>query len=110
MKHTPGPWVRSERIKQAGKVDFIRVGRPDYDVARVICYGENAELNADLISAAPELLEAARAVLARYRSGRDMFQLSQGDVQNTSVAAWIENLDYAIPHLEAAAAKAEGRE
>jgi hypothetical protein len=50
MKHTPGPWRRVNHIIKHG---------PDY-VAIVLCeqFTKEDQANADLIAAAPELLEA----------------------------------------------------
>jgi hypothetical protein len=72
-KHTPGPWP----IKVTGDRKRIRVGvglvdgPRGYDVAEVYsddCDGEEAEANAHLIAAAPDLLDAL-CVAADYLNG-----------------------------------------
>lgn len=65
-KHTQGRWGRN--IKPASKYPIIFAGRNTH-VAQVITSGistEEAEANADLIAAAPELLTAAIAVVERW--------------------------------------------
>lgn len=59
-KHTPGDWGRN--IKPASKYPIIFAGRNTH-VARVITDGlteQEAEANADLIAAAPDLLDALK--------------------------------------------------
>lgn len=62
-KHTPGPWTRSTRFP--GRIKAQR-----YDVAAVCDWGQEEpvspenDANARLISAAPDLLEAAEKALA----------------------------------------------
>ena len=55
--HTKGPWLVLDRILAPGKIDLIPVGKADYTVATVHCYGENADSNARLIAEAPSLLD-----------------------------------------------------
>jgi len=54
MKHTPGPWRRVNHLIKHG---------PDY-VAIVLCeqFTKEDQANADLIAAAPELLEALQNI------------------------------------------------
>lgn len=60
-KHTPGPWVVTPHPMT--NVDVFGVGvimddkEMQYGLSHTICY-QNAEANARLIAAAPELLEA----------------------------------------------------
>lgn len=59
-KHTPGPWVVTPHPDQ--NVDVFAVGEVtdeafQYGLSHTICY-QNAEANARLIAAAPDLLEA----------------------------------------------------
>lgn len=60
-KHTPGPWVVTPHPET--HVDVFGVGeimddkQMQYGLSHTICY-QNAEANARLIAAAPELLEA----------------------------------------------------
>ena len=61
MSHTPGPWDRN--IKPASKYPIIFAGRNTH-VAQVITRGipdDQAEGNADLIAAAPDMLAALDA-------------------------------------------------
>ena len=62
-KHTPGPWGRN--IKPARNYPMIYAGR-DTDIAQLVTRDiadDEAEANADLIAAAPELLEALREMV-----------------------------------------------
>lgn len=59
-KHTPGPWARKWN---SGSVDIFRLYPdgsglrcPHAKVSSLLCNFETAEANADLISAAPDLL------------------------------------------------------
>ena len=64
MSHTPGPWDRN--IKPASKYPIIFAGRNTH-VAQVITRGipdDQAEGNADLIAAAPDMLAALEGALA----------------------------------------------
>ena len=69
MKHTPGPWEYRKRKQGAGEI--ISTIRNANDRPTLICFmghncapAENYLENARLIASAPELLEAARAILA----------------------------------------------
>ena len=71
IKHTPGPWKFNGR-SQSGKDSFNVIGTVlggKYKIARCPFINENkldfaeAETNAQLIAAAPELLEACEAAL-----------------------------------------------
>jgi hypothetical protein len=62
MKYTKGPWKAGKRTSESGKIDLIPVGRDDYTVCSIHCYGDNAEDNAALIAKAPEMLEALKAI------------------------------------------------
>jgi len=61
-KHTQGPWIVGKRVAEPGKIDRILVGREgqpgmvEYTVASIHGYSENADDNARVIAAAPELL------------------------------------------------------
>ena len=65
--HTPGPWtVTPDSFVMAGS-------RPSIGVARIITHAQEFVANARLIAAAPDLLEACRAVLlARIVCPEDM--------------------------------------
>ena len=60
MSHTPGPW----EAQNTNKGIYIRGGEPGY-LAQVRWYKTDSDLiwaNANLIAAAPDLLEACEAV------------------------------------------------
>jgi hypothetical protein len=65
-KHTPGPWLISERVKTA-RLDNALMVRPadhhnyEYGATAIIA---TSEADARLVAAAPELLAALRAMLA----------------------------------------------
>lgn len=59
MKHTPGPWEIS--VDTHGNLDICMTGAGDMIADLKDCL--NAEANASLIAAAPELLEAAKDAL-----------------------------------------------
>ena len=96
-KHTPGPWKVQWTKKESGKVDLILVGKgEDYTTAFVPCFGDNAELNASLIAAAPDLFEALKFLFDKVESG-------QCEITVSGIALlWYQKARDAI-------AKAEGR-
>jgi hypothetical protein len=59
--HSPGPWTVDKRIAAPGKAAAIVAG--DFVVADTTTL-PNFEANARLIAAAPDLLEALKAVVA----------------------------------------------
>ena len=77
-RHTPGPWEAFDAKTQDGEVtigirgdgefiatlDVVAIGAGPYKLP------PNAEANARLIAAAPELLEACKALLGEMWSGR----------------------------------------
>ena len=70
MKHTPGPWLFRERRVNAGDMTAPRWSvLAGGDESILICslkrYDEEDAANARLIAAAPELLEAAEALLEK---------------------------------------------
>ena len=73
MKHTPGPWIYEEERTGKGAVShFIFEGDCEPDTAACIAHVQfinGAEANAKLIAAAPELLEAAKQVVASNKVG-----------------------------------------
>lgn len=68
-KHTPGPWrISSEKnVIVNGKVE----------IAFTTIYVKEAEANACLIAAAPELLEWCRDALATLQRGAELMPLDQ---------------------------------
>jgi hypothetical protein len=76
MNHTPGPWYTNEDDHDA-PYQPIRIGpKGDYRVAsvfqddRALDYNREQEANARLITAAPDLLLAAREALECCNSSR----------------------------------------
>ena len=99
-KHTPGPWLRDGRtvyaLQHGGwrKGEELLVNRFFTHIQRVPdCTDEEAEANARLIAAAPELLEALKDLVRRY----DPYAMT-GPTEGERVLA----------QAEAAIAKAEG--
>jgi hypothetical protein len=73
-KHTPGPWQYSTKItaSENHRGFSIRAARWSIsDVQPIDVEGEEGEANARLIAAAPDLLEACRAVSAHYSASLD---------------------------------------
>jgi hypothetical protein len=63
MNHTPGPWTTRESPEHWGRIDVI-IHSEDTDVATAWRGGTEANrANANLIAAAPDLLEALEEVL-----------------------------------------------
>ncbi len=72
--HTPAPWFASSN--SAGD-DGYSVAYPYTDIHGIICYGIKNKFNANLIAAAPELLEAlelADAALSGSNMNRNVVQ------------------------------------
>lgn len=74
-KHTPGPWITNEADHDAPYQDIkIKAGKHHtvctvwIDDAPVHDFNALQEANARLIAAAPDLLEAAKQVLAWYEA------------------------------------------
>jgi len=71
-KHTPGPWVVTPHPEPG--VDVFAVGELmggeefQYGLSHTVCY-QNAEANARLISAAPEMLEALERIARPHDCG-----------------------------------------
>jgi len=96
--HTPGPWT----IKQATSSAMVSVYAGGFNVA---CTGsanveeDNADANARLIAAAPELLEACREALNMLGASRD---------HCTGERGLVHRIDAAAKAAHAAIRKAEG--
>lgn len=70
-KYTPGPWSNDWVIRGASHIDGHRAnGEPIPSLRRVVCHiidrDDEANANAQLIAAAPELLEAIQRMVAEY--------------------------------------------
>ena len=63
MKHTPGPWQTTHLREGINHINRFRIGTGEFGVIAVTAcdHSEQAEPNARLIAAAPELLEALKA-------------------------------------------------
>lgn len=73
-KHTPGPWrVKRSESKPAFNVVGTKVGCK-YKIARCPYISDDdkqeAEANAKLIAAAPELLKALKLMLSRFKGSQ----------------------------------------
>lgn len=72
-QHIPGPWTVYTEVNSRRKTARVTVRDPHHnEVAQV--YGETrgeAETDARLIAAAPELLKALRGLVAAYGGDRD---------------------------------------
>ena len=96
-KHTPGPWSRN--IKPAKKYNTIFAGRNTH-VCRLDVIGltdEEIEGNCDLITAAPEMLEALDSV----------FRMLLGPEPKT-LKGWAQQCDFIDRTVRDAINKAEG--
>lgn len=87
VKSTPGPWTAE---KNGGKGAWIKGANGEWSAMACGTDDENADANARLIAAAPDLLEALKV----------MIDITVGDIYS---------LDPAITAARKAIAKAEGR-
>jgi len=76
-KHTPGPWVADDNEGFSPWSIWSRMapsghGTPGRKVAVVDDCSGHSDADAQLIAAAPELLEALQAVLRSFPTDRDM--------------------------------------
>lgn len=63
-KHTPGPWGhKTWDVNKDGEFNYT-VEKDDKSICEIVGTGEQAEANARLIAAAPELLEALKVCSA----------------------------------------------
>lgn len=120
-EHTPGPWGVGECVDETIE---IRAGQTRYPIASMVIAkppyrakndAEIARLNARLISAAPELLEAAKLDEEIFNKSDELFRLQ--DTPNHSGGAVLalqkeidELRDKQATVRRAAIAKAEGKE
>lgn len=92
-KFTPGPWVNNQGLIESElEHGWVNDG---WRIAE--CFGPQAEINAHLIAAAPELYEACEAVI-RYQ------KLAESDANTGLLMSYAE----AYIKAEAALAKARG--
>ena len=103
-KHTPGPWKISRQKKKKGMISMpplIESANPRPGDGETVCsmgggivHFANGEANARLISAAPDLLKAAKYALG------DLYTIEDGEPN--------EGVSESISKLLKAIAKAEG--
>ena len=111
-KHTPGPWKLRRFPTARGGLDcwWVLDSIPDCDgqvLANAICTltmsNDDAEANANLIAAAPDLLEEAKKSAKALRALADFLRVA-GEQSLADLA------NEAASSAEAAIAKAEGGE
>lgn len=107
-KITNGPWRVSEpfNTRAAGEAYTIRHDRRDRTkwngyVADVLCNSPNAKANADLIAAAPELLDALKSTLS-------LLKVFTRETDAVAKAVW-DAAESAIASAEGAALNHEQR-
>jgi len=96
-KHTPGPWFTCEQVKQPHPHALVGIGNGSTHVAYVSVTPANAfeaDANARLIAAAPDLLAALRNCVETLDAAK---QQANGGCE------WIASIE-----ARAAIAKAEG--
>lgn len=98
-KHTPGPWETGTQTK--GSTTLVSRIETGFAVAemRNVHFREEAEANARLIAAAPELLEALQTFLTEY------VQL----VESGDAGFWNADEEEKVIAARAAIAKATGK-
>ena len=75
MKHTQGNWELKQHSQFANYKDIVVDGKCILSIANQRATDEEAEANAKLIAAAPELLEALQLLLkASYRSAESIIE------------------------------------
>ena len=85
VKHTKGPWKRFARVIENSPSDFIIADKAFKGTVIATC---NDEANANLIAAAPDLIEAAKLVLdARALGDRDDEAFALGKLQDAIAKA-----------------------
>lgn len=105
-KHTPGPWVVTPHPET--HVDVFGVGkimddkRMQYGLSHTICY-QNAEANARLIAAAPEMFEALDTIGGLSRA------LRQGGPDPMDLQGLSDALEEAVDLANSLIAQIEGR-
>ena len=111
IKHTPGPWLIAEPklVGPQQEGDRLIHTNGGLHIAEVIQYqgpndndGEGIDANASLIAAAPDLLEAAKAVVVDAA-----WPIGMGELQ-TLANTLVNVRGDKVRQLEAIIAKAEG--
>lgn len=105
-KHTPGPWVVTPHPMT--NVDVFGVGvimddkEMQYGLSHTVCY-QNAEANARLIAAAPEMFEALDTIGGLSRA------LRQGGPDPMDLQGLSDALEEAVDLANSLVAQIEGR-
>lgn len=105
MKHTPGPWGAAARQGDDWESVVYVPGTPNeicqcFHTSMSLGGKENCEANAHLIAAAPELLEALKAINAQACSWHE--------VHHDNPTTQCDSICALIPQMNAAIRKAEG--
>lgn len=67
-KHTPGPWSYDADENEIHSDSMQETGGDPAHICEVL--GPNKEVNASLIAAAPEMLEALKTLQANFATGK----------------------------------------
>lgn len=90
-KHTPGPWMAGGAVTQTyfelGDGSYYLIHNQDIDIAfvRKEIFGKPADANARLIAAAPQLLEALKAVVRVADRNTVEFDLARAAIRAAEV-------------------------
>lgn len=96
-KHTPGPWkvdktyipikgaVKRKKLEVRAHVENLLLGN-GWSLLADVTYSTNAEADAHLIAAAPELLEALKALVSHPNGSDKYFEVLNKAVQAISRA------------------------
>jgi hypothetical protein len=115
VKHTPGPWTNHGRIQQPG-LPHSSVAAKTL-LARVYseAFGDDAQetANANLIAAAPDLLDALRIARETIKTERDVLfdchvNPASGKVHDAHGRAGLAEFDEVLAQIDAAVSKATG--
>lgn len=100
-RHTPGPWAVSEAATIDGNFMVVGGSGASFGLLAEVILDEEAEANARLIAAAPELLEALKDVRAWI-----MDPFTEEDAASETLHPAFRK---ALKRVSAAIAKAEGQ-
>ena len=110
-KHTPGPWVKRKFPTGRGGIPvwWILDSIPDRDgqvIANAICYtagtNDDADANATLLEAAPDLLAACEALIEMADAWDRHFS------EHAKASRWTDSDPDIMAQARAAVAKAKG--
>ena len=98
-KHTPGPWDAGDRVRNF--IDITHRIKTPGAITNTLCrvqardtWAAEAEANARLIAAAPELLAALELAVEMQESVEDALPPGYGSPKNT--IAWLDHARAAI--------------